>query len=82
MNRIFPIYNISSGDIYEIVSSYELVILYVYAESAGFIVTNWIGNTDGMVVKIGYLMFAIDGWNKKLYRNTFWGGWSGWIEIK
>ena len=73
---------INSGNIYEKVSGSDRMLIYVWAQEGGFTVTNWIGKVDGMLVKMGYLMFAIDGWNKKLYRNISWAGkWSGWVEI-
>ena len=57
------------------------MVINVFAGDEGFTITNWIGNVDGSLVKIGNLMFATDGWNKKLYRNILWGNWSGWVEI-
>ena len=82
VDGLFPHHVMATGDLYEIVKPYAQVIFDVYAQSGGFTLDNWIGNTDGTLVKFGNIMIAVSGWTGSSYFNMLWGNnWLGWKQI-
>lgn len=38
-------------------------------------------SVDGWYFKIGDIIVALDGWNKRYYIKGNWGGWGGWVQV-
>jgi hypothetical protein len=71
-----------NADVYEYANTATFCWFEVGSSVAEHTLTNWIGNTNGIVVKLDRLMFATDGWNKHFYYNIFWDrSWAGWKMI-
>lgn len=76
----------ANTDIYEYAKTRTSFWALIISSSVSHSLTHWIGDTDGMLLRIGFLMFATDGWNNKLYVNVGWGSlgnptWKGWTLI-
>ena len=73
---------ISTGDLIQIIDSYEYGVGYVYAQSGGFTLQNWPGNFDGIIIRFSNFILAVNGWNNDLYFNMKWGNsWHSWRKI-
>ena len=74
--------SISTGDLIQIIDSYEYGVGYVYAQSGGFTLQNWPGNFDGIIIRFSNFILAANGWNNDLYFNMKWGNsWHSWKKI-
>lgn len=84
-NHAFTEIEINSGNIDAYLEVHPYAFMRVIVASQDWsVLSNWVGNFDGIIIKIGGVAFAFDGWSttEMPWFKYKWGSnWTGWIKF-